>query len=713
MERPLKKSLDRKVHKFFAKHQRLDKIISIVKQQYFTDSDSIDNVEKSITSCNQSSEEEDYNIVHEENQNNAEHIDSGLNLSGSEVADSLNAEISSVSSYDNSSIILSQAEEAQEDTDTNSFIESLLDYEELFANENERAQYVANATEEWAREPGKLSKRKLDDLLIKLHPAFPNLPLSYKTLLHTPGINLVPVNGGQLWYKGIAFNLNCMNLQEYLARFHEIIIDVNIDGLPLHKSTSVRFWPILGRLVKTKNEPFIIALFKGKIDPTVQDFLEPFVREVDNLLQNGYTHNNIAYQFSIRHYILDAPARAKVKCCIEHGGYCACEKCEVVGEWIDNRMTYVELNEILRTDESFRNQEQPYHHQGHSPLLKIEAHLISQFRLDGLHLIDLGVFKRLMLALLKWNGPWKLHHNTIAAISHELEMIKDSCPSDFNRPPRSFKDFSYMKGTEFRRLLLYDGVLVFRDHFDKNIYKLFLLLHSGIFILRSPVLVVQFCDYANQLLRTFIKHSAIIFGKKFVVYNVHSMCHLSKECEEYGPLDTFSAYPFENKLFSIKTSLQSGYKPLEQAAYRDLEKKNVDIIFEDHENEVYLAQRRFIANEIIDGLQFKRIMVNDITFKCNLKDSCFKTVSGEISVLYNIVQRHAGEVFFVGYSFIKMTNVYDYPLPSSELGIIQVSDLNEERRVFPLSQVVAKCWLIPDGDFFLCFPLLYTMPILK
>lgn len=108
------------------------------------------------------------------------------------------------------------------------------------------------------------------------------------------------------------------------------------------------------KLVRIKNEPFIIILFKGRVDPSVRDFLKSFVKEVDHLLRNGYTNNDIAYKFSIRHYILDAPARAKIKCCIEHRGYCACEKCEVVGEWIDHCMTYVELDETLRTDESFR-----------------------------------------------------------------------------------------------------------------------------------------------------------------------------------------------------------------------------------------------------------------------------------------------------------------------------------------------------------------------
>lgn len=75
-----------------------------------------------------------------------------------------------------------------------------------------------------------------------------------------------------------------------------------------------------------------------------------------------------------------------------------------------------------------------------------------------------------------------------------------------------------------------------------------------------------------------------------------------------------------------------------------------------------------------------------------MKDACFKIVNDEITVFHNIIQRH-GKVFFIGYSFIKMENVYKYPLPSSELGIIyyRVSDLNEERHVFSLVQVFAKC----------------------
>jgi len=340
-----------------------------------------------------------------------------------------------------------------------------------------------------------------------------------------------------------------MNLEKYLQNYNEILIDINIDGLPLFKSSLKRFWPILGKLVRSKNEPFIIAIFKGNCDPNMNDLLNDFVIEMADLQRNGYVRNGVSYKLSIRHYILDAPARSKVKCCIEHGGYCACEKCEVVGEYIDNRMTYLELDEVLRTDQSFFNQKQPYNHTGRSRLEVIGAGLVSQFRLDSLYLIYLDVFKRLLLVWKKWNGPWKLHHNTIQDISRKLVMLKSFCPRDFNRLPRNLADLPFFKATEFRRMLLYDGMLVFRDSVADEVYKHFLLLHCAIYILNDSSLVQIYCNYANILLRTFISHSSVIYGRKFVSYNVHSLSHIASECEE-------------SWMTSVHSNLKTDYNPL-------------------------------------------------------------------------------------------------------------------------------------------------------
>lgn len=134
-----------------------------------------------------------------------------------------------------------------------------------------------------------------------------------------------------------------------------------MDGLPLFKNSKKKFWPILGHLVDTENEPFIIALYLGKQDPrNPEEFLNDFINEVENLQENGYISNGETYQFEIRNYILDAPARSLVKCTISHSGYASCEKCTVIGQYVEGRVTYAQLDEPLRTDQSFHNMTSSY-----------------------------------------------------------------------------------------------------------------------------------------------------------------------------------------------------------------------------------------------------------------------------------------------------------------------------------------------------------------
>jgi len=106
------------------------------------------------------------------------------------------------------------------------------------------------------------------------------------------------------------------------------------------------------------------------------------LNELSDLFKNGFEYDESQFKFSVRHYILDASARAFIKCIIGHNGYGACEKC-TVGKWIGNRTTFADLDKPLRTDESFLNQDQPIHHQGYSPLLIVETNMVSQFRFDA------------------------------------------------------------------------------------------------------------------------------------------------------------------------------------------------------------------------------------------------------------------------------------------------------------------------------------------
>ncbi|KAK3925977.1 Protein transport protein SEC13-like protein B [Frankliniella fusca] len=260
--------------------------------------------------------------------------------------------------------------------------------------------------------------------------------------------------------------------------------------------------PILGHLVGTKNAPFIIAIFCGPSEPSdVKLFLHDYVTKVEELLENGHNYRGTVIEFCKRNYISDAPIRSFIKCIIGHGGFRSCEKCDLCGEYHDKRVTMVRLDGHLRSDDSFRHRLDPEHHIGESPLEKIGTGMVSQFRLDPMHLLYAGVSKRLMEFWFEVNGAWKLHVQLVEIISSVFIFLRDSCPTDSNRRPRSLKYWRNFKCTEIRRIVWYDGILAFKDLVDDNVYKHFLLLHCCMYILSSPSLLQSKLDVADKITR--------------------------------------------------------------------------------------------------------------------------------------------------------------------------------------------------------------------
>ena len=70
------------------------------------------------------------------------------------------------------------------------------------------------------------------------------------------------------------------------------------------------------------------------------------------------------------------------------------------------------------------------------------------------------------------------------------------------------------------------------------------------------------------LLLYFVNRSREIYGPEFLVYNVHSLVHLSLEVEQFGALDNSSAFIFENFLQVLKRSVRSTRNPVLQVVNR-------------------------------------------------------------------------------------------------------------------------------------------------
>ncbi|KAK3922053.1 Solute carrier family 35 member E3 [Frankliniella fusca] len=437
-----------------------------------------------------------------------------------------------------------------------------------------------------------------------------------------------------------------------------------MDGLPL---TYWKLWPILGDLVGTDNDPFVIAM--------------KYCEKLSELLETGHAFEGKVYDVRIRHYILYAPARSFIKCCIGHSGYCACEKCTDIREYHDKRVTFLDMDAPLL-------REQPNHHTGDSPLDDLGTNMISQFRLDPMRLTWRGAVKL---------GPWKLHYELVEIISSVFEFLRDFCPVDFNRKPRSLKYFKTFKFTEFRRIVLYDGILAFKDLLDDNVYKHFLLLHCALYILSSKRFFQVKRALPLQVIITFL--SLILLQS------------MERSLLNVKTLDEFSAFKFENKSKSVKETLRSGLRPLQQLARRDEEKKSSRVIQKS-------KPKHKLVCEVIAGQQNKKLKVGTFTLKVGKSDSCFKSKQGDVVVLLNIVQRKR-KVHFVCRKFNISENFYEYPIASSDLGILsrpilfRVSDLGREKALFQ----VERCGLqmFPHAYWqepFLCVPILHSSEIM-
>ena len=69
------------------------------------------------------------------------------------------------------------------------------------------------------------------------------------------------------------------------------MLSINIDGVPLFKSSGIQLWPILCSV--RQFEPFVVAVFCGDAKPnSVQEYISEYVSELANLQQNGIHFND-------------------------------------------------------------------------------------------------------------------------------------------------------------------------------------------------------------------------------------------------------------------------------------------------------------------------------------------------------------------------------------------------------------------------------------
>lgn len=490
-----------------------------------------------------------------------------------------------------------------------------------FINEIVREQCTQSKSEklaEWAIST-KQTRKSVNSLLKILREYDPNLPKDRRTLCKTPKANaqnIVEMGQGHYLHIGLKTCLDNF-LSKNSVSGNIIRLDMNVDGVPVATNTPNSLWPIL---INPVDYDFVLmcGTYYGSGKPADCNlYLQQFVDEFIELHENGYVFNEKLYQIEIRSIVADAPARAFLLNIKTFSGYFSCHKCRIKGLYILHRMTFPNINSVLRNDEDFKNKAFPNHHVDLRSLLieKLPIGCVTNVPIDVMHNTFLGVtFQLLTSWIIIRRKPFSIKKKYINVLSNSILSISPQLPNEFCRKPRALQFLKRYKATQLRQLLLYTLPIITKDVLKTRYYNHFLKLHIALRILCSKTLCLEFNHHAKMLLQEFVGEMPTLYAPHLMSYNIHCLLHLADDVYNFkSPLDDFSAFKFENFLQFVKKLPKCGYNVLEQINNRIFERLNINgsITFERHKISFRLKK---------DG-SYKFIWLNNYKFSTKAPDN--------------------------------------------------------------------------------------------
>lgn len=410
--------------------------------------------------------------------------------------------------------------------------------------------------------------------------------------------------------------------------------------------------------------------------------------------------NNFIIPIHLRCFIADAPARAFILNHVGHNAVSPCSKCTIQGQNIGHRMVFLGTKFISRSDEKYRLLAYKNHNLGETPLSQLLPNLIHQVPFESMHLVYLGIAKKILVALIagEYNKKIKLKSSTLKLLNDHLELIQKYCPSEFSRRQRIITEYVRYKATEYRQFLLYTGPLIFHNRLEKSIYLHFLILNTAIRILNLPRPNKSSLTFADIALKKFVEECPYIYGPRFMSYNVHGLLHINEDVERYGPLDSFSAFTFENEMSTYKKLCRKPDLLLQQISNRVEELKRNNVHYYSNSEVLTAFQKHFNGPFptylSIKFEQYKSIKVNNMLFSIALRNNCCILNDLSICIIVNILKKDKVVMFAVK-KFKNISSFFNIGIPSSEIGFFKCSDLAHEIHFVSLEEIKCKCFRMP------------------
>ncbi|VDP82038.1 unnamed protein product [Schistosoma mattheei] len=245
--------------------------------------------------------------------------------------------------------------------------------------------------------------------------------------------------------------------------------------------------------------------------------------------------------------------------------------------------------------------------------------------------------------------------------------------------------------------LLYLRPVIQQKTLLQPLYLNFRRLVSSIYLPAHPKLYNTIVESVRIDLGNFLKEYEWCYGSENLIYNVHLLQHLPDDVRTHGPLDSFSAYPFESYMRQIKKPVRSGHAVAKQAAQRCVEIMS----FRDR-----LRVSCFINTTLIAT---KKVSTKQVIIFKNSKITSFKPDN------VVVVKRHSGLVTDIGEdgllkfrSFADPRIYFEDPFLFADIGIFMCSVVSHERTWVSVKDIDCKCIAINFINYLVIVRLLHT-----
>jgi len=426
-------------------------------------------------------------------------------------------------------------------------------------------------------------------------------------------------------------------------------IKMNVDGLPLFKSSKSTLWPFLMEIVSplcSYTKPLPVALIHGMGKPDLSSLVSHLSNEILALKTDALVFMNKTLKIDDVFFTCDAPARAQIMNVKYHSGYGSCHICRIEGEYIERCVAFPFDDYCAeREDEKYKSGQES-NQSGISELTKA-CNFINSFPIDYMHAVLLGSFKRLLSYFLRSQKSsrfeCKIRSSSMVALNGLIDDLRYCIPSEFQRKVRNFSFLEIYKASELRQMLLYMGPIVLKQFLPRKYYEHFLDLHFAIYSLCSDQ-CEQFIPNAVYCIEKFCTDSERLFGRQNQTYNNHCLLHLPRFVQQYGALDRFSCFPFESYLYQLKNRTKPTKDVFKQALsnvfriremYSKVSESSIKLSNKKPNNCVILQEGVVVLIEKTFGNEFSG---KQLLFKSNFYSYPYESRSHQIGI-YSLTEK--------------------------------------------------------------------------